>query len=175
MCAFPRCRTCPDAPHLNHPHPKHVRPLSQFLHGSTTRTLVILTCPGVPWERSRPVPACRRDLLCALSHLQTFVGTFDRAHRISATPTAGTLPNVTNGHGHTGACAVEGTCHRSSDAEGSPLSWRPTGGSPIYPVFRKPAEIPLIVAEIARLMASESSPSRLRRSKSTWIKLIGST
>ena len=44
-----------------------------------------------------------------------------------------------------------------------------------HPVLRKPAEIPLMVAERARLMASESSPSRLRRSRSTCIRLIGST
>ena len=43
------------------------------------------------------------------------------------------------------------------------------------PVLRKPAEIPLMVAERARLMASELSPSRLRRKRSTWIRLIGST
>jgi hypothetical protein len=43
------------------------------------------------------------------------------------------------------------------------------------PVLRKPAEIPLMVAESARLMASELSPARLRLSRSTWIKLMGST
>ncbi len=42
-------------------------------------------------------------------------------------------------------------------------------------MFLSPAEIPLIVAEIARFTSGVSSPARFRRSISTWIKCIGST
>ena len=43
------------------------------------------------------------------------------------------------------------------------------------PVFRSPAEMPLMVAAITRLTSGVSSPARLRRSISTWIKCMGST
>ncbi len=43
------------------------------------------------------------------------------------------------------------------------------------PVFRRPAAMPLIVPAMARFTSSVSSPARLRRSKSTWIRLMGST
>ena len=43
------------------------------------------------------------------------------------------------------------------------------------PVLRSPAEMPLIVAAMARFTSGVSSPARLRRSMSTWIKCMGST
>lgn len=45
----------------------------------------------------------------------------------------------------------------------------------LHPVFLNPAEIPLMVAAMARFTSGVSSPPRLRRSISTWIKCIGST
>ncbi len=45
----------------------------------------------------------------------------------------------------------------------------------LYPVFRKPAAIPLIVAAMACCSESLVSPLRFLRRSSTWIRLIGST
>jgi uncharacterized glyoxalase superfamily protein PhnB len=43
------------------------------------------------------------------------------------------------------------------------------------PVFLSPAEMPLMVAAMARLTSGVSSPARLRRSRSTWMRCMGST
>jgi len=53
--------------------------------------------------------------------------------------------------------------------------WEPRNLQVNYPVFLSPAEIPLIVAAMARFTSGVSSPARLRRSISTWIKCMGST
>src|SRR5271166_5589634 len=52
---------------------------------------------------------------------------------------------------------------------------RPLNSPVSQPVFLSPAEIPLIVAAMARLISGVSSPARLRRSKSTWMRCMGST
>jgi hypothetical protein len=46
---------------------------------------------------------------------------------------------------------------------------------PPHPVFLSPAEIPLIVAAMARFTSGVSSPALFRRSMSTCIRCIGST
>ena len=46
-------------------------------------------------------------------------------------------------------------------------------GPLLYPVFLSPAAMPLMVAAMARCRESLVSPARLRRSSSTWIRLIG--
>jgi hypothetical protein len=52
---------------------------------------------------------------------------------------------------------------------------RDTNANPRPARFRSPAEMPLMVAAMARFTSGVSSPARLRRSMSTWIKCMGST
>lgn len=46
---------------------------------------------------------------------------------------------------------------------------------PSQPVFRSPAAMPLMVAASAKFRSSLSSPALFRRSRFTWMRLIGST